>query len=68
MMLKMVFGSVESLVVTDTLHIDDYSKYVMPFDAEAKIERYKEVFPLDCAKAFEMGARLTEKQGDLNGR
>jgi multimeric flavodoxin WrbA len=61
MMLKMVFGSVESLVVTDTLHTDDYSKYVMPFDAEAKIKRHKEVFPLECAKAFEMGARLTRE-------
>jgi len=61
MMLKMVFGSVESLVVTDTLHTDDYSKYVMPFDAEAKIKRHKEVFPLDCVKAFEMGARLTRE-------
>ena len=59
MMLKMVFGSVEGLVAADTLHVDDYSKYVMPFDAEAKINRHKEVFPIDCKKAFEMGARLS---------
>ena len=58
MTLKMIFGSVESLVVTDTLHVDDYSKYAMPFDGEEKMKRHKEVFPLDCEKAFEMGARL----------
>ena len=55
MTLKMIFGSVESLVVTDTLHVDDYSKYVMPFDAEEKMKKRKEEFPLDCEKAFEMG-------------
>ncbi len=62
MMLKMVFGSVESLVVTDTMHVDDYSKYVMPFDAEEKMKRHKEVFPLDCEKAFEMGVRLAQEK------
>ena len=61
MTLKMIFGSVESLVVADTLHVDDYSKYVMPFDAEEKMKRHKEVFPLDCEKAFEMGARFTQE-------
>ena len=59
MMLKMIFGSVEGVVAADTLHFDDYSKYATPFDAEEKMKRHKEVFPLDCAKAFEMGARLT---------
>jgi multimeric flavodoxin WrbA len=61
MMLKMVFGSVEYLVVSDTIHVDDYSKYAMPFDAEEKMKRRKEVFPLDCEKAFEMGARLAQE-------
>jgi multimeric flavodoxin WrbA len=62
MMLKMVFGSVESLMVTDTLHVEDYSKYVMPFDAEEKMKRHKEVFPLDCEKAFELGVRLIQEK------
>jgi multimeric flavodoxin WrbA len=62
MMLKMIFGSVESLIVTDTMHVDDYSKYVMPFDAEEKMKRHREVFPLNCEKAFEMGARLTQEK------
>jgi multimeric flavodoxin WrbA len=61
MILKMIFGSVESLVVADTLHVDDYSKYVTPFDAEAKMKRHKEVFPLECKKAFKMGARLAQQ-------
>jgi len=65
MMLKMVFGFVESLIVTDTLHVDDYSKYVMPFEAEEKMRRHKEVFPLDCEKAFEMGARLIQEKPAL---
>jgi len=62
MMLKMVFGSVESLVVADTLHTDDYSKYVTPLDAEEKMKRRKEVFPIDCKKAFEMGAKLDKEK------
>jgi multimeric flavodoxin WrbA len=62
MMLKMIFGSVESLIATDTLHVDNYSKYVMPFDAEEKMKRHKEVFPLDCEKAFEIGVRLTQEK------
>jgi hypothetical protein len=37
MMLKMIFGSVESLVVTDTLHVDYYTQYVMSFDGEEKM-------------------------------
>ena len=62
MMLKLIFGSVESLVAADTLHVDDYSKYVTPFNAEEKMRRHKEVFPQDCEKAFEMGVRLTQQK------
>jgi len=58
----MIFGSVESLMVEDTLHVDDYSKYVMPFDADAKTKRHKEVFPFDCKKAFEMGTELAQER------
>jgi multimeric flavodoxin WrbA len=49
----------ESLLATDTYQFDDYSKYVAPgMDAEAKAKRRKEVFPVDCQKAYEMGVRL----------
>jgi multimeric flavodoxin WrbA len=60
--MKRVFGDTESLYVTDTLQFDDYSKYVSDmFDPEAKATRRREVFPDDCRKAFDMGARLVQK-------
>ena len=59
MSMKRTFGSVESLYVTDTYQFDDYSKYESSsFSEEAKAKRLKEVFPEDCQKAFEMGARF----------
>ncbi len=59
MMLKGIFGASETLLVNDTYQFDDYSKYVTPrFDPEQKARRRADVFPQDCQKAFEMGARL----------
>ncbi|HEX9060341.1 MAG TPA: flavodoxin family protein [Clostridia bacterium] len=56
------FGPTMSLMVTDTYQFDDYTKYeTSAFNAEEKAKRRKEVFPLDCRKAFEMGAFLAEK-------
>jgi hypothetical protein len=62
MMLKMIFGSVESLVASDTLHVKDYSKYVMPFDGEEKMKRHRAVFHQDCEEAFMMGAKLAQER------
>lgn len=57
--LKRIFGASESLMVTDTYQFDDYAKIFAPqFDAAHKAKRRQEVFPLDCQKAFEMGARF----------
>ncbi len=57
--LERFFGSAESLIVTETYQFDDYSKYVTTgINAEARAKRRQEVFPQDCRKAFEMGARL----------
>jgi multimeric flavodoxin WrbA len=57
------FGSVESLYVTDTYQFDDYSKFeTSAFDAAVKAKRRQEVFPQDCQKAFEMGARFAGKK------
>ena len=54
-----IFGAAESLLVTDTYQFDDYSKYVAPgMNVEAKAKRRREAFPVDCQKAFEMGARF----------
>jgi len=57
-----IFGSAESLIVTDTYQFDDYSKYVNSHDAAAKAKRRRDVFPIDCQKAFDMGARLPQKR------
>lgn len=63
MILKMVFGTAESLMSFETYQFDDYSKFVSDlFDVEQRAKRHKEVFPEDCAKAFDLGARLTDKQ------
>ncbi|MBU2699995.1 multimeric flavodoxin WrbA [Sporomusaceae bacterium BoRhaA] len=57
--MKRIFGSSESLFVTDTYQFDDYSKYVATkFNSEEKAKRRQEEFPRDCKKAFEMGARF----------
>ena len=54
-----IFGSCEVLLCTDTYQFDDYSKYLSTmFDAEAKARRRKDVFPLDCERAYELGTRL----------
>lgn len=59
MTLQMIFGASESLYSFDTYQFDDYSKVVADrFDSEKKAKRRKEVFPKDCEKAFEMGARF----------
>jgi hypothetical protein len=60
-LLTRAFGSSESLIVTDTYQFDDYSKYVSSmFDPERKAERKRDVFPLDCEKAYQMGARMAQ--------
>jgi hypothetical protein len=48
----------------ETLQFDDFSKVVSDlFDVEKRLQRRKEVFPLDCQKAFDMGAKLATKRG-----
>lgn len=58
-----IFGYSESLCSTDTYQFEDYSKYVADrFDPREKAKRREEVFPQDCKKAFEMGARFVKRQ------
>ena len=60
--LKLIFGSSESLFSFDTYQFKDYSKVVADrYDVEQKKKRRREVFPIDCEKAFEMGARFSKK-------
>jgi multimeric flavodoxin WrbA len=61
MILGRIFGLSESLMVTDTYQFNDYSNYVNSFDVEEKAKRRREVFPIDCEKAFEMGVKFTNK-------
>jgi len=64
MILQRIFGASESLFCCDTYQFEDYSKVVADrFDPEKKAKRRKELFPLDCKKSYEMGARFARKDG-----
>ena len=59
--LTRIFGQAESLCSFETLQFEDYDKVVFNyFDPEERRERHRTVFPVDCRKAFELGASLTE--------
>jgi multimeric flavodoxin WrbA len=59
MLLGRFFGPSKFLIVSDTYQFDDYSKYVSTrFNVDAKANRRKNVFPIDCRKAFQLGAEL----------
>lgn len=52
-------GETELLTSHENWQFEDYSKMnAAVFDVEARAKRRAEVFPVDCRKAFEMGARL----------
>lgn len=56
-----LFGSSETLCSYDTRQMNDYSQVVMEYmDPAHKLERHEQVFPEDCRRAFEFGARLTQ--------
>jgi len=57
-LLKRTYGSIEVLYAFDTYQFDDYSKYDVVFDVEAKEEHRKNQFPIDCENAFLMGVRF----------
>jgi multimeric flavodoxin WrbA len=59
-----LFGSAETLVSTDTFHVSDYSRIVadaMEPIIQRKLDHKRQVFPRDCEKAFEMGARFAKQ-------
>ncbi len=59
--MERTFGHCETLLATDTLQFDDYSKYENTlFDQDAKQRRSHEVFPEDEAGAYKLGRRMTE--------
>jgi len=60
--LTRIFGSSEKLLCFDTYQFKDYSMVIATrFDPEAKLKRRQEIFPVDCQKAFEMGAHFASK-------
>ncbi|HVP95904.1 flavodoxin family protein [Methanoregula sp.] len=62
MAMARIFGSCESMFVTDTLQFSDYSKYVSTLFDPVEKKRHRDVqFPKDCKKAYELGARLVRK-------
>ena len=57
--LKRMFGHAETLSSNETLLFEDYDKVVFSyFDPEERKQRRRTVFPQDCRRAFELGARL----------
>jgi multimeric flavodoxin WrbA len=63
-LLARIFGSSEKLLSFDTYQFKDYSKVVASrFNPEEKLKRRQEIFPKDCQKAFEMGARFARENG-----
>lgn len=57
--LQLLNGTSEYLISADTYQFDDYSKYeASMFNENHKSQVRAELFPLDCQKAFDMGARL----------
>ena len=62
--METLFGTSEALFSFDTYQFNDYSKMVADrFDADKKARRRKEIFPIDCKKAFDMGAGLVKRNG-----
>jgi len=63
--LRMIFGHSEVLYSCDTYQFTDYSRYaVNVFSEEAKRLHRDEQFPIDLKKAYELGKRLVEGDGD----
>jgi multimeric flavodoxin WrbA len=62
--LKMMFGHAETLSSNETLQFEDYDKVVFSyFDPEERKQRSRRVFPQDCRRAFELGARMVIDPG-----
>jgi multimeric flavodoxin WrbA len=57
--IERIFTKPQIMYSNDTYQFDDYSKYKSDaFSEESKAAHRKNQFPLDCQKAFEIGASL----------
>ena len=62
--LQLLKGPSEFILAADTYQFDDYSRYeASGFDEKHKAQVRAEQFPLDCQKAFDLGAGLVRNQG-----
>lgn len=60
-LLERTLGPSQILVSTETCQVEDYDKYNMTmFDAKQRKQRNKDVFPIDCQKAYAIGAAMAE--------
>jgi putative NADPH-quinone reductase len=60
--LESTFSKPERVCAFDTLHFEDYGKYVADFfDSEAKAESRRTQFPKDLRNAFDAGVRMAER-------
>jgi multimeric flavodoxin WrbA len=63
--MRVLRGESEVVTAHETWQFDDYSKFNgAMFDVAARAKRRAERFPLDCRRAFEMGARLVKGRAD----
>lgn len=60
--LRTIFGDAETFCCYDTYQFPDYSKVLFEYmDPVKKAIRRKEVFPVDCRRAFEFGCRIASR-------
>ena len=65
--IQAIFSKPESMYSNNTYQFDDYSKYKSDlFSEEDKTKQKSIQFPLDCEKAFEIGANMTKNKRDQN--
>ena len=53
-------GKMEIVTTHETLQYNDYSKYVGDYKLDVKKKIHQEQYPIDCQRAYEMGAKLAE--------
>ena len=64
--MNMILGKAESLMSYETYQFEDYSKVVAEgIDEAQRRKRREEVFPVDCERAFNLGAKLVTAQKKL---
>ncbi|MBN1906314.1 MAG: flavodoxin family protein [Deltaproteobacteria bacterium] len=65
--MNMILGKAESLMSYETYQFKDYSKVVADgIDEAQRRKRREEVFPIDCEKAFKLGAKLVEEEQKMS--